>query len=195
MGANFAVVYATRALLTLPLPNGTAPTTANFKNVAPFYLNETFPYDWYRVPYAIGFPPFLADIGNYFLFHPQELGTTYEGRFVPFNVTIPTAPADIGCLGLTLLASGAPNEAEATVQAADALFNQIFAPALKASGCDVSDYANNGGHPYYESSKEDIAGGSGSGITHQGEFDKKSHKPTGKSKGEPTRKKRATFQA
>jgi hypothetical protein len=38
-GADFAVVYATRALLTRPLPNGTDPNFANFGNIAPFYLN------------------------------------------------------------------------------------------------------------------------------------------------------------
>lgn len=47
-GGDFAVVYATRALLSRPLPNGTEPNVPDFQNIAPFYLNETFPKDWFR---------------------------------------------------------------------------------------------------------------------------------------------------
>lgn len=35
-GANFFVNYATRALTFRPLPNGTAPDVADYKNIAPF---------------------------------------------------------------------------------------------------------------------------------------------------------------
>jgi hypothetical protein len=41
-GGNFAVVYATRALLSRPLANGTEPDTPDFKNIAPFYLNVRY---------------------------------------------------------------------------------------------------------------------------------------------------------
>lgn len=55
MGADFAVIYATRALLARPLPNGTHPDTPDYKNIAPFYLDEKFPEDWYRVCYILSF--------------------------------------------------------------------------------------------------------------------------------------------
>ena len=114
---------------------------------------------------------------------------------MPLQVSIPKAPAQIGCLGLTLAAGGAPDEAEPVVQAAGALLNQIFKPVLGSAGCDISEYEQPGGKPYYYTSNEDGAGGSGSGITHFGEFDSQSAKPAGLSSGEPTRRKRETFKA
>ena len=69
-------------------------------------------------------------IGDLFLFKPQPFGTNYNGAFVPFNVTAPSAPAEVGCLGLSLLATGVPDEDEPVVKAAAALENQIFKPIL-----------------------------------------------------------------
>lgn len=190
-GGNFAVVYATRALLTRPLPNGTNPEAADFKNIAPFYLNETFPDHWFRIPNSYSLVDLLGDIGNLFLFKPQPLGTNYDGGFVPLNFTIPTAPAAIGCLGASLLASAAPDEVEPVVQAANALKDQIFGPLLGAAGCNIADY-DTVSNASYSSSNENTNGGSGSGITHQGEFDSQSTKPTGLSAGQPTRRKRSS---
>ncbi|KAI9729140.1 MAG: hypothetical protein M1828_000225 [Chrysothrix sp. TS-e1954] len=194
-GANFAVVYATRALLTRPLPNGTEPNVANFKNIAPFYLNETFPEGWFRIPNSYSLVDILADIGDFFLYKPQLIGTNYNGAFVPLNISVPTAAPAIGCLGFSLLSSAAPDEAEPVVQAANALKNQVFSAVLGAAGCNIADYEANGGTPYYYTSGENGAGGSGSGITHFGEWDSQSEKPTGLSAGEPTRRKRSSFQA
>lgn len=42
-GANFIFNGATRALTLRPLPNGTTPDVADWANIAPFFLNETFP--------------------------------------------------------------------------------------------------------------------------------------------------------
>lgn len=189
-GGNFAVVYATRALLTRPLANGTEPNTPDFKNIAPFYLNETFPENWYRIPDSYSLVDLLGDIGNLFLFKPQPIGTNYNGAFVPLNISIPQAPAQIGCLGASLLASAAPDEAEAVVQAVNALKDQIFEPVLNAASCNIADYAQNGGNASYTVSNEDVDGGSGSGITHLGEWDSQSEKPTGLSSGQPTRRRR-----
>ncbi|EME39721.1 hypothetical protein DOTSEDRAFT_75386 [Dothistroma septosporum NZE10] len=188
-GGNFAVVYATRALLTRPLPNGTAPNVPDFKNIAPFYLNETFPENWYRIPNSYSLVDLLGDIGDLFLFKPQPLGRNYEGRFVPLNISIPNAAADIGCLGASLAASGAPDEAEPVVQAVNAVKDQILGTVLKSAACDISDYEADGGEASYTVSSEDTNGGSGSGITHFGEFDSQSDKPTGASAGQTTRKR------
>lgn len=43
-----AVNPAERVLIFRALPNGTADGVADFKNVAPFYLIETFPREWFR---------------------------------------------------------------------------------------------------------------------------------------------------
>lgn len=46
-GAKYLVVaHAERAFIYRGLPNGTHPELADFQNIAPFYLNETFPKDW-----------------------------------------------------------------------------------------------------------------------------------------------------
>ncbi|KAK4497856.1 hypothetical protein PRZ48_010511 [Zasmidium cellare] len=187
-GGNFAVVYATRALLSRPLPNGTEPNVPDFKNVASFYLNETFPDGWFRIPHSYSLVDLLGDIGNLFLFKPQPLGRNYEGRFVPLNISIPDAPADIGCLGATLLASAAPDEAEPVVQAVNALKDQIFSKVLGSAACDISQYEQNGGNPYYTAPGENVNGGSGSGITHKGEWDSQTVKPSGASSGQPVKR-------
>lgn len=52
---HFAVSLAERVFIYRALPNGTDETNANFANVAPFYLNETFPPFWFRrsTPYSL----------------------------------------------------------------------------------------------------------------------------------------------
>jgi len=50
-----AVTTAERVFIPRALPNGTDPNNANYANVAPFYLNETFPREWFRraTPYSL----------------------------------------------------------------------------------------------------------------------------------------------
>ena len=140
------------------------------------------------IPHSYSLVDLLADIGNLFLFKPQPLGANINGRFVPLNVSIPKAPAEIGCLGLTLASTAAPDEAEPVVQAVNALVSQLFKPALGAAGCDISQYEMDGGKPYYTSAGENTNGGSGSGITHFGEWDSQSVKPSGLSAGQATKR-------
>lgn len=190
MGGNFAVIYATRALLSRPLANGTDPDTPNFNNVAPFYLNETFPDNWYRIPNSYSLVDFLGDVGDLFLFSPQPLGANVDGAFVPLNITIPDAAADIGCLGLTLAASAAPDEAEEVVQAANDLLDQILSPLLQSVNCNIADYDTVSSNAYTVEG-EDTDAGSGSGITRLGEWDSQTEIPTGLSSGNTLKKKRA----
>lgn len=184
MGGNFAVIYATRALLTYPLANGTRPAVPDFANIAPFYLNETFPDGWYRLPNSYSLVDLLGNIGGMFLYAPQPLGRNENGRFVPLAISIPDAAPDVGCLGLSLLASAAPDEAEPVVQAARALTDQVFAAVLGAAGCHIADYAA-AANASYAVAGEDVSGGSGSGITHPGQWDAETARPTGESAGEP----------
>lgn len=136
------------------------------------------------IPNSYSLVDLLADIGNLFLFQPQVPGANINGRYVPLNISIPEAPEDIGCLGLTLASTGAPDEATPVVQAAASLFNQVFGPALGHGGCNVADYEKDGGQAKVVSSNEDINGGSGSGITHFGEYDSQTEKPKGLSSGQ-----------
>lgn len=109
---------------------------------------------------------------------------------MPLNISVPQAPAQIGCLGASLLASGAPDEAEEVVQAVNALKDQIFSVVLGSASCDIADYDTASGTNYTEPN-EDVDGGSGSGITHLGEWDDQTVKPSGLSAGQPTRRKRS----
>lgn len=186
-GGNFAVVYATRALLSRPLANGTTPNVPDFKNIAPFYLNETFPEDWFRIPTSYSLVDLLGDIVGMFLYRPQPLGTNYNGRFVPLNITLPEAPAELGCLALRLAASAAPDAAEPVVQAVNALKDQIFSAVFKSAGCSVTDY-NTPANASYTVPGENADAGSGSGITHKGEYDSETEKPSGLSSGQPVRR-------
>lgn len=70
------------------LPNGTNPDVANFDNIAPFFLNETFPPEWFRraTPYSLAnLAPDLLDLytGN-----PTPIGSN-EGlnNFVPGDIS------------------------------------------------------------------------------------------------------------
>ena len=49
------VTTAERVFIFRALPNGTHPELADFRNVGPFYLNETFPREWFRraTPYTL----------------------------------------------------------------------------------------------------------------------------------------------
>jgi len=50
-----AVTTAERVFIFRALPNGTFPEFADYQNVAPFYMNETFPEEWFRraTPYSL----------------------------------------------------------------------------------------------------------------------------------------------
>lgn len=174
---------ATRALLSRPLPNGTAPETPDFKNVAPFYLNETFPDNWYRIPNSYGLVDFLGDVVDLFLYSPQPLGRNYQGAFVPSNLTIPNEPAALGCFAFSLLSSAAPGQAAPVVTAVNAVKDQILGPLFKSAACDLTDYSNDP-PSNIEEQDEDTNAGSGSGITHFGEYDSQTTVPTGQSAGD-----------
>jgi hypothetical protein len=193
-GADFAVIYATRALLARPLPNGTAPNTPDYKNVAPFYLDESFPEDWYRIPNSYSLVDLVGDIGSLFLFKPQVPGRNYQGRYVPFDLNVPTAPQDVGCFALTLLATAAPSPLSVEVDAIGQIVNQLLLPALGATACDISAYSKAG--ISNDNSKgaggtvsdlppgSDANQGSGSGITSRGQYNGKGTQPAGKSAGQ-----------
>lgn len=137
----------------------------------------------FRIPNSYSLVDLLGDIAEQFLYRPQPLGTNYNGRFVPLNITIPDAAPEVGCLGLSLLASATPDETEPVVQAASALENQIFSVVLGAAACGISKYEIPSG-PNYAVAGENTDAGSGSGIIHKGEWDSQTEIPTGLSTGD-----------
>ena len=108
----FAVSHAERVFVYAGLANGTTPNVANYDNVAPFFLNETFPENWYRR----GTPFTLASaFGNavaLYLQNPRELGGNEGlGNFVPLGTDLMTqTPAQLGCFILENFFDLAPGQ-------------------------------------------------------------------------------------
>ncbi|KAG8525340.1 uncharacterized protein KY384_008984 [Bacidia gigantensis] len=111
----FIVSHAERVFVYAGLANGTTGK-ADYDNVAPFFLNETFPANWYRrgVPFTL--PQAIQQAGAMFLANPRALGGNQGvGNFVPIDIAsdpsnIANAPAELGCFVLENLLDVAPNQ-------------------------------------------------------------------------------------
>lgn len=132
------VTTAERVFIFRALPNGTEETNANYENVAPFYMNETFPKEWYRraTPYSLVNTG--TDIAT-LLASSSELTIpgTNEGlnNFVPLGL-------DIGSVG----------PQEATCFLAQAVFDEtpgFLSPALAANLDIVNAFLNGALKPFF----------------------------------------------
>lgn len=85
---QFAVSLAERAFVYRALPNGTTPTLANFANIAPFFLNETFPRAWFRRATPYGLANLAPDLVDLYTGNPTPIGAN-EGlnNFVPGDIS------------------------------------------------------------------------------------------------------------
>ena len=81
------------------LPNGT-DNVPDYKNVAPFFLNETFPPNWYRRSTPWTAPQNFPTAFEMYFAAPRELGANVgAGNFVPLGVNITQKNSDdITCL-------------------------------------------------------------------------------------------------
>jgi len=93
------VSHAARVFVYSGLSNGTQADSDNYDNVAPFFLDEKFPENWFRR----GDPWTLAEtfeqVLDMFLINPRELGAN-EGlnNFVPFNIDFSDqTPQEVVC--------------------------------------------------------------------------------------------------
>lgn len=108
----FSVSHAERVFVYEGLANGTTGIP-DYNSVAPFFLNETFPDDWYRR--GVPFTPVgaMEQAIEMFLLNPREIGGNESlGNFVPlgfFNVTNQT-PAELGCFILENPLDVAPDQ-------------------------------------------------------------------------------------
>ncbi len=152
-----------------PLPNGTNPNVPDYKNIAPFFLEEKFPENWYRIPNSYSFVDLVADVGDLLLYSPQVLGRNYQGHFQPFDLSAPNKPEGVACFVATALVDLAPGQAANEAQAAAAVVEQLLIPAVAGTGCDTSEFANNAGSNNPSNVNryavvENANAGSGSGI-------------------------------
>lgn len=85
--------------------------------MAPFFLNETFPENWYRRPEAFTLASTLAEALDLFLLEPRELGAN-EGlnNFVPLELDLSskTIP-QLGCFLLENILDIVPDDVQPTI--------------------------------------------------------------------------------
>ncbi|MCJ1449873.1 hypothetical protein MMC28_000201 [Mycoblastus sanguinarius] len=109
----FAVSHAERVFVYEGLANGTSGL-ANYANVAPFFLNETFPDNWFRRGVPFSLPGAFEQAGEMFLANPRALGGNQGvGNFVPLNLSTDLStdsPAQLGCFILENLLDVAPGQ-------------------------------------------------------------------------------------
>ncbi|KAF1982538.1 hypothetical protein K402DRAFT_362648 [Aulographum hederae CBS 113979] len=110
----FVVAHAERAFVYRALPNGTFPDKADFQNIAPFFLNETFPPQWFRRASAYSVPNLVTDIAALYAGSPRPLGAN-EGlnNFVPLGQDITAmTPAQLGCFILQNIFDTIPGQVQ-----------------------------------------------------------------------------------
>ena len=114
--AWFAVSHAERVFVYEGLANGTTGTP-DYDSVAPFFLNETFPADWYRRGEAFSLAGALADAAELFAMAPRELGGNEGlGNFIASNFSVTgQTPQQLGCFILENLLDTAPDQLDPVI--------------------------------------------------------------------------------
>jgi len=147
-----AVTTAERVFIYRALPNGTFPNYADAQNVLPFYLNETFPDDWYvrDTPYTLAATG--ADIAS--LLATTALDTPLGenqgvGNFVPLGLDVANAtPDQATCFLMSALLDETPGVlAPALVdsfEVVQAFVNGAIAPFFPTYNCASLEYAKPG---------------------------------------------------
>ena len=147
----FLIGFGARVFVYRGLPNGTNPNVADYDNIAPFFLNETFPPGWNRrsTPYTT--TDFLTDAADIYAHPgtglPREFGANEGlGNFVPLslNITIKT-PLELGCFLLEEILDETPGFAEGTIvnniNTYEGFVKGVIAPFFTSNGCNFSSYA------------------------------------------------------
>ncbi|KAK3680004.1 hypothetical protein LTR78_000381 [Recurvomyces mirabilis] len=141
-----AVTTAERVFIPRALPNGTDLNNANFQNVAPFYLNETFSREWFRRPTPYSLANTGTDIAA-LLAASSELTTPGAneglGNFVPLGTDISDiTPAQATCFLASAVFDNTPGflspalvDNYATVQA---FLSGAVAPLFAGYRCDLN---------------------------------------------------------
>lgn len=135
-----AVSTAERVFIFRAMPNGTNEGLSDIQNVGPFYLNETFPENWFRraTPYSLAETG--TDIANLLVSSPE---LTVPGQNQGINNFVP--------LGLDL-SNVSPSTA--TCFLATAVFDEtpgFLSPALVNNVDIVSAFLNGAVAPFFAS--------------------------------------------
>ena len=146
---SFLVSHAERVFVYAGLPNGTTQNVADYKNVAPFFLDEKFPPDWFRrgVPFTLA--QAFMQAGLMFAANPRELGGNEGlGNFIPLGGDLSTkTPAQAGCFILENIFDLAPGQFQPAIANHLDLFQGfvqgVIAPFFHNDGffnCDTSNF-------------------------------------------------------
>ena len=121
--------------------------TPDFANVAPFFLNETFPVNWFRTSIPLSLAEFLVDVTALYSSSPVELGGNEGlGNFIASDIK-PSAmtPSQIACFVLENILDTAPGfVAPAIVNNYDLVqgfINGAIAPFFANYNCDLTNYS------------------------------------------------------
>ncbi|KAK4610567.1 hypothetical protein CLAFUW4_13871 [Fulvia fulva] len=135
-----AVTTAERVFIFRALPNGTHPELADYQNVAPFYMNETFPERWFRraTPYSLVNTG--TDIAT-LLASSSELTVPGQNQglniFVPLDMDLGSvSPASASCFLATALFDSTPG---------------FLAPGLTSNFNVVQSFLNGAVKPFFAS--------------------------------------------
>jgi hypothetical protein len=95
------------------LANGTStgPGDASYRNIAPFFLNETFSEHWFKCGVGFSLPSDLQSGLQTFLSNPRELGNFFA---LQTNLTELSA-SELGCFALKNLLDVAPGQLQTAV--------------------------------------------------------------------------------
>ncbi|KAJ5973632.1 hypothetical protein N7481_010842 [Penicillium waksmanii] len=134
------VSHAERVFVYEGLTNGTTPNKPDYANIAPFFLNETFPENWYRRGEAFTLASTLAEALDLFLLQSRELGAN-EGlnNFVPLELDLgsKTVP-QLGCFLVENIFDVVPDQVQPTIADNYELFEGfvkgILAPLVTNDG-------------------------------------------------------------
>jgi len=140
---HLAVSLAERVFIYRALPNGTDETNANYANVAPFYLNETFPPFWFRrgTPYTL--PNVADDILALYLAGPTALGSNQGlNNFVPLGTDFGSlTPTEVMCFLEENMLDIVPGQFSTAVtgelSVVEAFVNGAITPFFASEGCTL----------------------------------------------------------
>jgi hypothetical protein len=146
------VTTAERVFIFRALPNGTDPGNANFANIGPFFLNETFPEEWFRraTPYSLAdtgadIATLLATSGS--LTVPgQNQGL---GNFVPLGVDLASVtPSTATCFLATAIFDNTPGFLApglvGNYEIVETFLNAAVLPFFASYDCPVTTFAQPG---------------------------------------------------
>ena len=144
------VAFGARGFIYRGLPNGTTPNVADYPNIAPFFLIETFPQEWYRRDTPYGLEDLVTDILDLYLHpgtgSPRELGANAGlNNFAPSGYDPSTKSVDaLSCFFLEQILDAAPGFVQPALVDNLDLFTGfvkgVIAPFF-SSGCNITDYA------------------------------------------------------